>query len=129
MFLAFTLCTVSFCFYSVSTKLNCLNCIVVNTPKELFEQSIPLVYVDGNKLYFDQDKLYSKLKKYYDVAVKQYVDEYTLKLYFYNQDDRSLCVVKQCDCVQYSLDCELPFNVKFHRTMFWEIREGATYGE
>ena len=83
MFITFIIIT-SVSFFGVVVKYNTVNRIVVFSPMEIAELSIPLV--GDEDLYFNKTKLEKGFKDYYDSNLIPVVEEYSLYFYYYNKD-------------------------------------------
>ena len=119
MFITFIIIT-SVSFFCVVVKYNTVNRIVVFSPMEIAELSIPLV--GDEDLYFNKTKLEKGFKDYYDSNLIPVVEEYSLYFYYYNQDDFSICTNGLCNAIEVTVDCDIAFTFKYHRTMYYEIR-------
>ena len=128
-FITCLLAVLSFSFLSISLNLQSANRVIMYTPKQIFETSIPILQnVDEFIPYFDKELLTSKLKSYYDDNLTQYTVNYSLNIYFYNQEDGSLCISDACQAVEVEVKAEIIFSCGIERTIFYEIRNGA-YGK
>lgn len=114
----------SFQFFTITTRMNIVNRLVVGLPMSLFESSIPLVDESENStLFFDKEVLESNVQAYFQEYVAQYLKEFTLSYYYYNQADESYCTATQCDAVQVSVEARVILTFQYHRTMFYEIKD------
>lgn len=118
-FIVFTIVT-CFSFFTFTVRYNSINRAVVNVPTEIFNASIPLV--NETTARFDKDVLIFKLKDYLDNHILHFVEEYSLTTYFYNKDDQSICIENNCNAIEFTVSCEISLLSKYHRTMFFEIR-------
>ena len=126
MFLTATFLGVSFSIFGLSFSLNSINRVITNTPKELFEISVPYINI-GSTIHFDKNLLLKNLTSYYDDNLLQYVSHYSLNLYYYNKDDNSLCISSICQGVDVTIETSLLGFINYSRTMFYEIAKGALY--
>ena len=127
IFLSSLLIGFMFNVFTLSIRLTSLNRIINNTPVQLFENSIPLI--DGeNNLYFDKTVLYNNLLNYYNSALKRHTKTVNVNLYFYNQEDQSICVSNECDAVEVNVYGKCVLTFQYSRTIFYEIHKGARYG-
>lgn len=127
-FLVVVVAIISFSFFTVTIRINAINRVVIATPIEIFETSIPLLDEDEEKnIYFDKEVLEEKLTNYYFSNLDKYTKEITLDFYYYNQIDKSYCVNDQCTAVEVCLESEIVFDFQYSRTMYYEIKKGA-YG-
>lgn len=115
--------------FTLSYRLQTINRIIVNTPVELFELSIPLVNVDETNVYFDKNKLESYVLDYYQDNLSNYFKNYDVTFYYYNQVDGSICVNEQCNAVEITVDGIYMFNFHYERSITYEIHKGARYGQ
>lgn len=127
-FFALICATLALSLLTISTNMSAANRIILNTPKSIFEVSIPLAINDEDFVpYFDKDKLLIGLTSYYDSNLSKYVKNYSLDIYYYNQSDRSYCVSDLCRAVEVNVNANLNFNINMERSIFYEIMEGR-YG-
>lgn len=112
--------------FTIVTRLQCANRIVINTPRYLFEQSISLL--DDTDLHFDKTTLSKVLNNYYQNELSRYVSDISIELYFYNQEDSSICTSDSCNAVEVEISANCVFSIRFSRTIFYEIHKGARYG-
>lgn len=119
---------IMFSLFSVSINLISINRVIINTPKEIFESSIPLVMDEEFVPFFDKELLNDKLTSYYDNTLSKYCKKYELNLYFYNPNDGSFCLSDRCRAVEVTIEAEIYYISHYERTIFYEIRSGA-YGE
>lgn len=127
-FLVVVVALISFSFFTVTTRINAINRVVITTPFEIFETSIPLLNEDNNiDLYFDKDALEEKLADYYFTNLEKYTSEITIDFYYYNQEDKSYCLDDKCNAVEVCVESEIVFDFQYSRTMYYEIKKGA-YG-
>lgn len=115
--------------FTLSYRLQTINRIVINTPVEIFELSIPIVNIDESNLYFDKKKLETSVLQYYQNNLSDYFKTYDVSFYYYNQSDESICVNDQCNAVEITIDGIYMFNFHYERTINYEIHKGAKYGE
>jgi len=111
----------SFQFFSFSYSVNGINRSVINTPIEYFNVSVPLSNDDEKiNLYFDINKLEGLLNQYYEILVK-YSSSYEVSYYYYDTDDNSYCIDKNCTGVEVGVSCKINYIFSYSRTMFYEI--------
>lgn len=115
--------------FTLTYRLQSINRVVLNTPISLFEKSIPLInYPEENNLYFDKEALRENLKSYYDENLEKTFKNYTMELYFYNQEDESICVNDKCNAVRVTVKGRFFYMVDVNREIKYEIHKGAKYG-
>ena len=116
--------------FTVSFHLSAVNKAIVNTPKEIFETSIVIVnLVDEDNLYFDKELLNKNLLSYYQRVIKNHLTSYTVNQYFYNQNNGSVCTSENCNAVEVSVVGKYSYYFDYSRTLTYEIRKGAKYGQ
>lgn len=115
--------------FTFSTRLKTVDRVVVQTPKEIFESSIPLL-ANENKLtpIFDGELLGKKLNDYYTTNLGKSCRTFSFDLYFYNPDDMSMCVSEKCTAVEVNVTANIFLEFNYSKTIFYEIRKGA-YGK
>ena len=126
--LTFLLLNVSFTIFSIGIQLQSINRIVFQTPKGLVERCVPMQYEDGFVPHFDKELLISKLTSYYQEVLDRYTKNVSVDYYFYNVSDGSYCLNDECDGVKVTINSIVSFSFVYHRTVFFEIREGNVYG-
>ena len=126
-FLALICASLALSLLSMSVNMSAVNRIIINTPKSLFEASIPVI-VEGDFVpCFDQTSLKINLTIYYKNNLEKYTDNYSFKTYYYNPQDGSFCA-EQCRAVEVRVTAYVNFNYQINRTIFYEIQEGV-YGD
>ena len=118
-----------FASFTLSFRLQTINRVIINTPIEIFELSIPLANIDEENVYFDKNKLESKVLSYYQNNISEYFKSYDVSFYYYNQADNSICVSDQCNAVEITVDGIYMFNFHYEKTIEYEIHKGAKYGQ
>lgn len=115
--------------FTFSTRLKTVDRVVVQTPKEIFESSIPLL-ANENKLtpIFDGELLGKKLNDYYTTNLGKSCKSFSFDLYFYNPDDMSMCVSEKCTAVEVNVTANIFLEFNYSKMIFYEIRKGA-YGK
>ena len=116
--------------FAISLNLQAINRSIIYMPKEVFETAIPLVNIDEEEgLYFDKAKLSDNIETYLDNNVYPRMKNYRYSLYFYNQENHSICVRDQCNAVELTVTGTYVFNFKYRRSVSYEIHQGAKYGQ
>ena len=126
--LVFLLMTVSFTIFSIGLQLQSINRIVFQTPKGIVERCIPMKYEEDYIPHFDKELLISKLTSYYEEVLDRYTKNVNVDFYFYNVNDGSYCLNDECDGVKVTINSTVSFSFVYHRTVYFEIREGNVYG-
>ena len=127
LFLCFIIGSITVSLFSISLRINAINRAFINTPKEIFESSIPLTLSNEDEPYFSRDKLKAKLNSYYESTIKKYTSSYDLTYYFYNKEDHSYDD-KHFSAVEITLKAQIIFSNEIEKTIFYEIRKGNVYG-
>ena len=109
--------------FTISSRINGVNKTIINAPMEIFQYSVP---ISGSsleiKLYFDQEMLKSKYIEYLDSTIYKFVPSYTVDFRFYDPETNITCR-NDCEGVEISFDAPIIATYKFHRLMFYEIKE------
>lgn len=99
-------------------------------PVEVFETAIPLVNVDISQgLYFDKTKLNKNVNNYLQSKLTGVMKDYTYSLYYYNQEDESICTSDKCNAVEVTVNGHYAYNFTYTRSVNYEIHKGAKYGQ
>ena len=115
----------SFQCFTITYRLNGINRTLLEIPLSIFEVAIPLVREDDETtLYYDKDYLINELTYYFDNKLPFYTDDYDVKYYFSNTGDSSMCLTNTCSAIEITLDDEIVFFSRYHKTARYEIREG-----
>ena len=115
--------------FTLTYRLQTINRAIINTPIELFETSIPLVNVDEANLYFDKIKLENKILDYYSSTIEEHFKTYDVDFYYYNQNDKSICVSDHCDAVEITISGNYFLTFTYEKSISYEIHKGAKYGQ
>ena len=103
--------------FTVTYRLNGINRSRYNIPISIFETSIPLLdYNEGIGLYYDKELLLEKLTYYFKSSISGLCHSYDMDLYFYNQDDESICLSSYCNAVEVTINAKVIFFTEYHRT-------------
>ncbi|MCR4880068.1 MAG: hypothetical protein K5906_03835 [Bacilli bacterium] len=114
--------------FALTLKVNCVNRVLVISPKSIPEKSIPLT-IQGQEvtLYYEQEEFKKEYDAYLNREIKKYVDEYTVEYYFYNPENGGVCDVNDCRGVEITVGAKIMF-VDYKRTIYYEISEGKYHG-
>lgn len=128
MLILFVTLVMSLCGFQtffITERLNAINRIVVFTPKELFEASIPLIQEINDEpiIHFDRTLLRNYLSTYYDSTLRPYTISYSFSLFFYNQEDGSYCKGLYCQAVKVNVNCEVTRLTDYQRSISYYIRK------
>ena len=82
--------------------------------KGVLESSVAYVDEKGEPIspYFLKDTLEDYVTNYFEENLTRYVTHYEASIYYFNEEDGSLCTSKYCDAVKISLRCDI--NYFFH---------------
>ena len=130
MLFVFALTSFLFSSFTISFQLQSINRAIVYMPKEIFETAIPLVnvyYVDS--LYFDKTKLNSNVNEYLQSKLPKLMKDYSYSLYYYNQEDQSICTSDECNAVEVTVSGHYAYNFSYTRSVCYEIHKGAKHGQ
>lgn len=118
----------SFSVYGLTYQINGINRIVVSTPISIFESSILHNVEDEEpEILFTQKLVREKLEKYYTFELSKFTQNFHYEIYFYNQENESMCVMNECGAVEVSFHATLLFNYKYERTLNYEVFDNG-YG-
>ena len=124
IFLALIVGSVTFTFFHLSTSINAINRIVLNTPIEIFETSVYLLDEQSDYLYFDKTKLEEKLITYYNTGLDYYVNDLSVNIYYFYYDGETFCVDDRCSYVKVDVVANLFLTYTYDRSMHYEIVGG-----
>ena len=114
----------SFQLFFICQRMTVINRAVLNTPKSIFESSIPLVREDEDpNLYFDVELLRDNLTSYYDKCIKPYSMEYTMKLYFHVPGTEFMCMMNTCQAVKVTVSAKVVFDLTYSRSIDYKIQK------
>lgn len=114
----------SFSFFTVTYRVNGINRTIYNIPIAIFESSIPLVQEkEQPTIYFDKISVELKLTSYFVSNIRKYCDKFTVKFYYYNQEDYSYCSASTCDAVEIHLSADVLINYQYHRVARFYIED------
>lgn len=116
----------SFQAFTITYKLGGINKTIINTPKAIFEKSIPLVNDIEEKdfvPYFNKELLESNFKEYVAKNLDRYSDNYNLIFYYYDTFNGLLCRGEKCDGVRITFNTKIVGMFDYKRTIFYEIRK------
>ena len=116
--------------FTTSYHLQTANRAIIYAPIELIESSLEIINKANDKnLYFDKALLIENLDNYYHKQLKGHLDNITTQYYFYNQNDQSICVSDNCAAVEITVRGSYSFFFNYQRTVSYEIKKGAVYGQ
>ena len=120
--LSITIGILSLQFFTFTYRINGINRVMFNMPISIFEASIPLVQDTSEPiLYFDREYLLNELTSYVDKSIYKYTDRYSLDLYYYDQDDYSICRGDYCNAVEVTLNARITLFDDYSKTMRFYI--------
>ncbi len=122
--MSITIGILSLQFFTFTYRINGINRVMFNMPISIFEAAIPLV--QNNKepiIYFDKDYLRLELTSYIDKSIYKYTDRYSLDLYYYDQDDYSICRGDYCNAVEVTLNARITLFDDYSKTMRFYIHK------
>lgn len=123
--IALMVMVMSFQCFTITYRLNGINRTLYDIPLSIFEVSIPLAQdADEIVIYFDKDYLINQLTYYFDNKLPFYTDDYSLTYYFTNTYDEAMCLSETCTAIEITLEAEILFLTRYHKTARYEIREG-----
>lgn len=99
-------------------------------PVEVFETAIPIANIDESEsLYFNKEWLNENISNYLEEKISNVMKDYEYSLYYYNQEDESICTGDKCDAVEVTVTGHYVFSFVYTRTISYEIHKGAKYGQ
>lgn len=100
-------------------------------PVEIFETAIPVINLElvDNELHFDKYRLDKNVREYLKNKLTDVMKDYTYSLYYYNQQDESICTSDKCNAVELTVTGHYAFNFVYSRSISYEIHKGAKYGQ
>ena len=126
----FALTTFLFSSFTISLKLQTINRAVIYMPLEIFETAIPIANIDESEgLHFNKSRLTNNLDEYFERKLKNVMRDYSYSLYYYNQEDQSICTTTNCNAVEVTVTGHYAFNFAYSRSVSYEIHKGAKYGQ
>ena len=122
--MSITIGILSLRFFTFTYRINGINRVMFNMPISIFEASIPLVQDTSEPiLYFDREYLLNELTSYIDKSIYKYTDRYSLDLYYYDQDDYSICRGDYCNAVEVTLNARITLFDDYSKTMRFYIHK------
>ena len=122
--MSITIGILSLQFFTFTYRINGINRVMFNMPISIFEASIPLVQDTSEPiLYFDREYLLNELTSYIDKSIYKYTDRYSLDLYYYDQDDYSICRGDYCNAVEVTLNARITLFDDYSKTMRFYIHK------
>ena len=82
----------------------------------IFECSVSQVNEYGEPVppFFDKERLENYIVNYFEQNLTRYVTHYKAAIYYFDDEDQTVCTSSYCSSVRISLDCEI--NCFFHFT-------------
>ena len=111
---------VSLQFFALNYSIQGLNRAIISAPIELMYKGV--LYLGEVPLVIKED-FQDIMMSYYDSVIPRYSKEYEVDFYFYNVPDQSMCLYYACKGVEITIDCKLITNYKFHRVMYYEMKD------
>ena len=111
---------VSLQYFTLDYSIQGLNRVIISTPIEIMYKSV-LIY--GDYPLFKKNEFEEIVLSYYSKSLTKYTSDYDISFYYYNFIDGSICLVDKCGGVEISINCRLNITYKYHRVMFYEMRE------
>lgn len=113
----------SFNFFMMSYQMNGINRLVLNVPLSLFETAINVYEInESSGPYFIKRDLENNITYYFDYHMSKYVDNYTLRFYYYHIEDHSIDMSSTPKAVDVTLRTTVAMYTPYEKTMFYEIR-------
>ena len=95
-------------------RLSGVNRTFLSMYKGVLESSVAYINEKGEPItpYFIQDTLVDYVDHYLEENLTRYVTHYEASVYFFNNEDDTLCTSDYCSAVKISLECDI--NYLFH---------------
>ena len=120
IFISMLFAVCAFSLFTMSTKIQGLNTLLLNVPLTIFEYSTT---DEGTEYpYYIQENLKSTYKKYIEQSIYNYVDNYSLDFRFYFPESGGLCN-EHCQGVEVMVKADIVFAYEYERIMFYEVKE------
>lgn len=130
LMLVFLLTIFLFSSFTISLRLQTINRAIIYMPVEIFETAIVTLNIDIDEgLYFSNSRLTSNLDDYFGEKLSDVMKDYSYSLYYYNQEDGSICTSGKCNAVEVTVTGHYAYSFSYSRTISYEIHKGAKYGQ
>lgn len=124
-FIAMIVCVMSFQIFTTTYQLSGINKTLINMPKSIIENSIPLEDEENNFIpTIDKTLLQENANEYFKKNLSRYTNEYKLQYLFYDKDTNRPCIIKNCSGVRITLTCKILQIFNYSQTMYYEIIKG-----
>lgn len=124
-FIAMIVCVMSFQIFTTTYQLSGINKTLINMPKSIIENSIPLEGEENNFIpTIDKTLLQENANEYFKKNLSRYTNEYKLQYLFYDKDTNRPCIIKNCSGVRITLTCKILQIFNYSQTMYYEIIKG-----
>lgn len=124
-FIAMIVCVMSFQIFTTTYQLSGINKTLINMPKSIIENSIPLENEENNFIpTIDKTLLQESANEYFEKNLSRYTNEYKLQYLFYDKDTNRPCIIKNCSGVRITLTCKILQIFNYSQTMYYEIIKG-----
>ncbi len=111
--------------FSITFRLNGINRTLMEIPLSIFELAVPLVREEDEiEMKFDKEYLIDELDNYFNHKLPFYTANYQVNYYFTKTGSESLCLDDSCTAIEITLDADIVFFTKYHKTTRYEIEEG-----
>lgn len=127
-FIAMIVCVMSFQIFTTTYQLSGINKTLINMPKSIIENSIPLEDEENNFIpTIDKTLLQENANEYFEKNLSRYTNEYKLQYLFYDKDTNRPCIIKNCSGVRITLTCKILQIFNYSQTMYYEIIKGELW--
>lgn len=127
-FIAMVVCVMSFQIFTTTYQLSGINKTLINMPKSIIENSIPLEDEENNFIpTIDKTLLQENANEYFEKNLSRYTNEYKLQYLFYDKDTNRPCIIKNCSGVRITLTCKILQIFNYSQTMYYEIIKGELW--
>lgn len=127
-FIAMIVCVMSFQIFTTTYQLSGINKTLINMPKSIIENSIPLENEENNFIpTIDKTLLQENANEYFEKNLSRYTNEYKLQYLFYDKDTNRPCIIKNCSGVRITLTCKILQIFNYSQTMYYEIIKGELW--
>lgn len=124
IFISLCIAIFSFQCFTLNYQLGGINKTMINMPKTLFENSIPIIQDDNNFIpYFQKNILEKSVEEYLKISLHKYTNNYQISFYYYDAEDSFVCKSEYCSGVKVKLNCKIMYFFDYQKTMFYEIKD------
>ena len=122
LFIGLSLLIISFSSFTLGFQIITLNRVLTNTPLSIVETSIIQdPYIEEENVLFSKVQFEKRLNYYYEFELKNFKDRYNLDFYYFNQEDRSICMDDECSAVMVKFQANLFHDYHYERDLVFRV--------